>query len=401
METDESCLFEMGDKMIKISVIIPVYNAGESIKECIESIQKQTLNAMEIICVDDGSTDDSLQILKDMRKADGRICILEQQNQGAGKARNLALQNATGEFVCFVDADDTLIDKSALEQLYMAALEQGVMVCGGQMYQEENGEIKYKNIYGNLYQEGEGGKRLHYSDYQYDYHYQNFIYSRDMLMRNLIDFPDFRRYQDPPFFVKAMVTAGDFYVLNVSFYCYHISTNKRTFSDAQICDWLRGVTEVLRLSVKYKLRILHRREYFRICESWGNIYIENVLNGNIELLKLLIELNSVVEWDWVEEECKIEERILKPLLFLLQEVKENRSAIDFNNKYKWKMPNQLLEKKAEIVLYGAGQVGSCYFEQIMENGCHNLRAWVDNNYLQCKEKEMEIRSEERRVGKEC
>ena len=77
-------------EMLKISVVIPVYNAQLYIEKCMESIQRQTLKDMEILCIDDGSTDDSLAVLQRLQEADSRIRILAQSNQGAGKARNHA-----------------------------------------------------------------------------------------------------------------------------------------------------------------------------------------------------------------------------------------------------------------------------------------------------------------------
>lgn len=91
-----------------ISVIIPVYNAGSTIKRCIESIVSNHAK-IEIICVDDGSKDNSLQILTEMSLCDGRIRVVHQENTGAGEARNKGLSLATGEYIMFCDADDTYL----------------------------------------------------------------------------------------------------------------------------------------------------------------------------------------------------------------------------------------------------------------------------------------------------
>ena len=114
--------------MIKVSVIIPVYNAQEYLEQCLQSVQRQTMKELEILCINDGSTDDSLRILEKMRRKDKRIRIFEQTNQGAGAARNLAIESAMGAFVCFLDADDYWIDDSALEKMYECAMMRGVDV---------------------------------------------------------------------------------------------------------------------------------------------------------------------------------------------------------------------------------------------------------------------------------
>lgn len=92
--------------MIKISVIIPVYNVENYLEECLDSVLNQTLREIEIICIDDGSTDNSLNILKNYEKRDKRIIILKQKNLGAGAARNTGLKVARGKYISFLDADD-------------------------------------------------------------------------------------------------------------------------------------------------------------------------------------------------------------------------------------------------------------------------------------------------------
>ena len=94
--------------MAKLSVIIPVYNAEKYLEQCLDSVINQTLLDLEIICVDDGSSDKSLDILKKYARVDNRIKIIEQVNGGAGKARNEALKIAEGEFIHFLDSDDWL-----------------------------------------------------------------------------------------------------------------------------------------------------------------------------------------------------------------------------------------------------------------------------------------------------
>ena len=91
--------------MPKISVIIPVYNTEKYLKECIDSVVNQTLQDIEIVCVDDGSTDSSLDILNNYKK-DPRLVVLSQKHQGAGCARNLALEVAQGKYLAFIDSDD-------------------------------------------------------------------------------------------------------------------------------------------------------------------------------------------------------------------------------------------------------------------------------------------------------
>ena len=90
----------------KVSVIVPVWNAHNYIRKCVDSILKQTYRNLEILLVDDGSTDDSLQICREYEKQDDRVRVFHKENGGQGSARNLALDNCTGEYIGFVDNDD-------------------------------------------------------------------------------------------------------------------------------------------------------------------------------------------------------------------------------------------------------------------------------------------------------
>jgi len=91
---------------MKISVIVPVYNAERYISRCVDSILKQTYSDWELLLVDDGSKDNSLAILNDYGKKDSRIRTFHQENAGAGAARNVGLENAIGDYIVFIDSDD-------------------------------------------------------------------------------------------------------------------------------------------------------------------------------------------------------------------------------------------------------------------------------------------------------
>lgn len=127
--------------MTKVSVIIPVYNAEKYLEQCISSIANQTMQDIEILVINDGSTDNSLNILDELsQKYKGKLKIFEKENGGAGSARNLAIENATGEFIKFVDADDYL-KADILEKMYNIAKEHNVKLVRGN-YQTIIGPIR-------------------------------------------------------------------------------------------------------------------------------------------------------------------------------------------------------------------------------------------------------------------
>lgn len=99
----------MGDELI--SIIVPVYNVSSYLRDCLDSILRQTYPNIEIICINDGSTDDSLEILNEYKDRDSRITIISQMNSGLSAARNTGLEAAKGEWVTFVDSDDCIHNK--------------------------------------------------------------------------------------------------------------------------------------------------------------------------------------------------------------------------------------------------------------------------------------------------
>ena len=130
--------------MPKISVIVPVYNAEKYLRECISSIANQTMQDIEILTIDDGSTDRSLELLDELSlKYKGKLKIFTKENGGAGSARNIGLDNASGEFIKFVDADDFL-RLDILEIMYTLAKENNVSLVRGN-YQTILGPIKMED----------------------------------------------------------------------------------------------------------------------------------------------------------------------------------------------------------------------------------------------------------------
>lgn len=133
---------------IKVSVVIPIYNAQKYIQQCVDSILMQTLKEIEIICVNDGSTDRSLEIIEEIQKKDQRVKIINQNNQGAGAARNKGLYQASGEYIIFLDADD-FFEKKMLKEIYKIAKKKDaeIVVFTSDAYDELE-QKRYKRDWG-------------------------------------------------------------------------------------------------------------------------------------------------------------------------------------------------------------------------------------------------------------
>ncbi len=128
---------------IKVSVIVPAYNTENYISDCIESIIGQTLKDIEIIAVDDGSTDNTLKILKDFKAKNPEIIkVFHKNNGGQATARNLALEKAKGEYIAFVDSDDFL-ERTMLEEMYNKAIEDSADVVVCDILEHKDGKANY------------------------------------------------------------------------------------------------------------------------------------------------------------------------------------------------------------------------------------------------------------------
>jgi glycosyltransferase involved in cell wall biosynthesis len=191
--------------LVKISVIIPIYNSEKYIEKCINSIVNQTLKDIEIICVNDGSTDNTENILNDFAQKDSRIKILNQENQGQGAARNYGLSIATGEYVGYVDADD-YIELNYFETLYNTAKKYNSEIAVASILKHKKFYDKYNVFYKNEKVASSIAEKIKLcGDVKKNFFYAwNKIYKRELLIKNEINFPQGQIYEDVMFAIKAL-----------------------------------------------------------------------------------------------------------------------------------------------------------------------------------------------------
>jgi len=115
---------------VKISVIVPIYNADKYLKDCVESILNQTFRDFELLLVDDGSKDNSLKICNTFKAQDNRVKVLHQKKSGSSAAKNAGINAACGEYIAFCDADD-VIDKEYIANLYQGVVLHNADLCVG------------------------------------------------------------------------------------------------------------------------------------------------------------------------------------------------------------------------------------------------------------------------------
>lgn len=203
----------MKKKVLKVSVIIPVYNTEKYLRQCLDSVINQTLKEIEIICVNDGSTDNSLSILEEYAKQDKRIKVIDQVNKGLGAARNTALLKIKGEYVYFLDSDD-YIDLNALSTLYKFSCENDLQILQFNGYNFKKGSFFEENGYWNSSKIPESLYKtiFSFSDIQeiscfFPVTCAINFYKKTFLLKNHICFSRGIFFEDNEFFLKAVTQA--------------------------------------------------------------------------------------------------------------------------------------------------------------------------------------------------
>ena len=303
----------------KVSVIIPVYNKEEYLQECLDSVINQTIYPdMEIICINDGSTDSSLDILKKNQSCYDNIIILDQKNSGVGFSRNRGILSASGEFIAFMDADDYYIFNSTLETLYDKAKEHGARICGGSFCKDHGTwvQIKWESTsrigkYHTFDREG----FLNYSECQIDNGYTRFIYDRRMLVDNELFFPEYIRFEDPPFFVKAMACASRFYVVPEITYCYRLGYQEINWNEKRTSHLIMGLIDNLRFSKENDLIDLHKMTVWRFVHQCKKYIVPHLSSPLI--LALLAEAQQLVCQEWIIDDDQL---TIGPIRIVAEEI---------------------------------------------------------------------------------
>lgn len=242
--------------MPKISIIIPVYNAQQSLQNCLDSICNQTLKDIEIICVNDCSKDNSLLILQEYAKNDERIKLINfAENQGAAVARNIGIENASSQYLGFVDSDD-FIDKDFYEKLYhKAILANADAVKGNLMLYYPKTKLARKEAWIDL---NEKVKKHHANFY---YSFTSAIYNTVFIKEKSIKFLEgLIHFEDPYFTIKAALFYEKLEVVDDVFYYYvhnPNSTSRQKITINHIESQIAGTVAVLDMLDEYCLDKTH------------------------------------------------------------------------------------------------------------------------------------------------
>lgn len=278
-----------------ISVIVPIYNVEQYISKCIESIINQTYKNIEIICVDDGSTDGSYEVIAKCAQADGRIKIIRKNNEGVSQARNSALDIASGDYIMFVDSDDW-IDENCCEYSINIATSTGCDVVIWDYIREFENVSKPKHIFDSdkSFDESDVKRKLHRkligiiedelkSPEKSDdlCTIWGKLYIRDCIYKNNIRFYDIHKigtYEDGLFNLLVFENVRSAVYIRKYFYHYR-KNNYHSITNSYNPNLVKQHERILEYMYKY------------ICENkLGNEYIE-ALNNRTALELVVYGLN--------------------------------------------------------------------------------------------------------------
>ena len=245
--------FVLGVHMPSVSVIIPAFNAEDYIDECLRSVEKQSLTDIEIIVVDDGSTDATVEHVESHRALDSRIRLIKQSNQFAGVARNKGISVARGDYLYFLDADDW-IEPNSLEVLASAAnnASADIVVARSEGFDSQNGStwlIDYalNNV--------PFGTVLHVEDYA-DHLFQSFmgwpwdkLYRTSFVVSHGFSFQPLRTTNDALFVFSSLAFAGSVYCCDQILF-HHRSNNAKSLEGSRDLSWHCAIDAMVAINQK-------------------------------------------------------------------------------------------------------------------------------------------------------
>lgn len=283
-----------------VSIVIPLHNNAKYFRQCINSVLSQSLKNIEIIIIDDCSTDEDYETLISEFK-DSRLKILRnEKQQGSGISRNKGIILAKGEYIAFLDSDDFYPNCDSLKSLYEIAKSNDLNVCGGSLFIVNDKSMVINSRVQGQYFDQSG--IISYWDYQHDGGFYRFIYRRKFLIRNELKFPNLKRMQDPVFFVKAMLKAKYFYAINSYVYAYRKNHKELIWDREKVIDHYTAIKEILHLSSKNNLAHLH----YLMVKNFYHFSIKNLkkINNLQEQFSIVSSIIKVINFSLLDKKWK-------------------------------------------------------------------------------------------------
>ena len=280
--------------MVKVSVIIPVYNVEKYLRKCLDSVLGQTLEDIEVIAVDDGSKDSSGAILDEYAKKDARLIVIHQKNGGVSSARNTALDITKGEFVGFVDADDW-VDDNFYETLYNTAQEKQADVVKGNLYlAHEDGSLKVDDLNKKI----SVNQKQHIAT-NFTYAFCTAIYKNSVIKENKIYYKNASRAEDVEWLFRVLCKTQKYAQCDDVYYYYNQNDNSTTHNVTlrQLNDLYEMTVSIYKTAEKANFDNSIMLNIHKMCLRHFAYIFDNGIKGNYDyeyndLLKKFIRLRK-------------------------------------------------------------------------------------------------------------
>ncbi len=241
----------------EISVIIPIYNVEKYLARCLDSITNQTFQDLEIICIDDGSTDNSPAIAKEYANKDKRISIIHQENKGPSVARNIGMKIAKGKYISFIDSDDW-IDLDFFEKLYLAAEKYNAdAACASIKRPHADGRTPFKLKFDKEMVLSTTSEKYKILEIPRKCYVWNKIYKREEIDRQGLKFiGDIKCCEDIYFTTKFLYHSKNIVIVPNTYYHYWVNNQSitRNLKDKEQIDLLTARKDFIRFSREHHIQ---------------------------------------------------------------------------------------------------------------------------------------------------
>lgn len=383
----------------RVSIVIPVYNAAPYLHQCLDSVTGQTWKNLDIVCVNDGSVDESLNILNEYAERDSRIRVFTKDNEGKGaaSARNMGLENAMGDYIQFLDSDD-FFEPDMIEALVSKAIATGaeVVICRGQTFNDElqrvTGVLPHPDLQYAPDVPAFNWKEV--PDYICeiaDNYAWNKLFKRQLLTDNDLRFTPIPISDDQDISMIAPIVAEKVAVVNRTLINYRVGTgtsqcdSQTRHPEAAYEGCYTVVKKLKELGVWADVRqsylnvvIRLMREYFDRMTEYDKI--EFLYRKYNEEIFPLLEAEDLPEgyfhderiWDWYQ---LVRNTSLPEIVFKASRA----SGGDMTTApLRFRVPYEEITKNSRIVLVGKGLVGRYWYSQLLLSRYCDVIYWTDD-----------------------
>lgn len=353
--------------MAKVSVIVPVYNVKAYLDQCLDSILKQTLSDLEIICVDDGSTDGCSDILDAYAVQDSRIRVLHRDNAGYGAAMNAGLALASGDYVGIVESDDYILPEM-YETLYEYAFAKNLdVIKSDAFYWLEKAGYCEKIHYAWLddYYDQVLESVDHWKYFEFLMNIWTGIYRRDFLLQNNIWFHETpgASYQDNGFWIQTLTFCKRAMWLSQAFYLYRqdnpvasVRSQNKMLAMTKEYEYIAQImrdrqnTQGLEYCNYYRM-FRHRGTFFRIADEYKREFCDQIIKDYGSYKEFLPRYPRLQKW--YQEICNNPDEVCDKMIKVKRQVHDK------------------LEKADGLIIYGAGRRGHTVFKGLYNEGYYH------------------------------